>query len=292
MKLVRTLGLLLLALPLAACPALAIPVPREAAETPVARVTAGLDDAAPMPALVAAVAARFVGKPYGAQGYSPREGLACELDAFDCVTLVEASMAIARSLAAGEPTQRAYVRELASLRFRDGKPDGFASRLHYFSDWIGHHTAAGRLEDVTAELGGEPDTRSIDYMTRNWEKYQKVKVEADFAAMRKVEQALSASKRHWLPKAKVAGIVDRLQSGDILAIVTNIEGLDVVHVGLAYRKPDGVMHLLHAPVPGDVVSVSSKPLVDYLKVYDAHTGVIVARPLPPERPWWKPFWPL
>lgn len=275
-----------------AAPASAIPMPREAAETPIARVAAAVDARASMPELVAQVAARFVGVPYGAQGYSAAEGLACGLEAFDCVTLVEASMAIARSLAAGEPTQRAYVRELAALRFRHGKPDGFASRLHYFSDWIGHHTAAGRLEDLTARLGGEPDVRPIHYMTRNWEKYQKVRVEADFAAMRDVEQALSASKRHWLPKARVAGIVDQLQSGDILAIVTNIDGLDVVHVGLAYRKPDGVMHMLHAPVPGDVVSVSSKPLVDYLKVYEAHTGVIVARPLAPERPWWKPFWPL
>jgi hypothetical protein len=92
----------------------------------------------------------------------------------------------------------------------------------------------------------------------------------------------------------VAEVLDRLETGDIVAMATNIEGLDVVHVGLVYRKPDGAVHLLHAPVPGDVVCVSRKPLPEYLKTFDAHVGVIVARPLAPAQAHWsdflKPLW--
>lgn len=276
-----------LALGLMSAPASAIPEPLEIHETPVRRLATVLDPERPMPGLVAQVAERFLGTPYGAQGWNPAYGVACDWNAFDCVTLVESTLAIARVVAGGEASQATYARNLVSLRYRDGKKHDFASRLHYFTDWIRDNARRGHLEDITAELGGERDTRPIHYMTRHWDQYQKVKVDADFVAMRVVERELTAAERYVLPKARVKDVLDRLESGDIIAMATHIEGLDVVHVGLVYRKPDGVVHLLHAPVPGDVVSVSTKPLVDYLKVFDAHVGVVVARPTKPVRPWWQ-----
>lgn len=260
-------------------------------ELDVATVARAAGTPAPMPALVARVAEQFLGVPYGAQGWSDTAQLACRLNAFDCVTLVETSLAIARAVAKNEP--EAYTRELTTLRFRDGKPDGFASRLHYFSDWVADNERRGHLKDITRELGGEADARRIHYMTRHWESYQKVKVQADYDAMAAVETAMNSRPRYVLPKARVATVLDRLETGDIVAMATNIEGLDVVHVGLVYRKPDGAVHLLHAPVPGDVVSVSRKALPEYLKTFDAHVGVIVARPLAPAGHWtdiFKPLW--
>ncbi|MFP5502626.1 MAG: N-acetylmuramoyl-L-alanine amidase-like domain-containing protein [Candidatus Sericytochromatia bacterium] len=276
-----------LALGLLAAPATAIPEPLEVHQTPVRRLADTLDHERPMPGLVAQVAAHFLGTPYGAQGWNATYGVACDWNAFDCVTLVESSLALARVAAEGRASQAAYAQELLDLRYRDGRKQDFASRLHYFTDWIRDNERRGRVRDITAELGGERDTREIHYMTRHWDQYQKVKVEADFVAMRVVERALTDAERYVLPKARVKDVLDRLESGDIIAMATNIEGLDVVHTGLVYRKPDGAVHLLHAPVPGDVVSVSTKPLVDYLKVFDAHVGVVVARPLKPVRPWWQ-----
>ncbi|NHN19474.1 DUF1460 domain-containing protein, partial [Bacillus amyloliquefaciens] len=51
--------------------------------------------------------------------------------------------------------------------------------------------------------------------------------------------------------------------------------------GLVYRKPDGAVHLLHAPEPGTAVTVSEKPLVEYLQQFKVHVGVMIARPLKP-----------
>lgn len=279
---------LILALVLSVCPPA---FAQEAPELKVEAVSRAVGTSDSMPGLVAKVAEQFLGVPYGAQGWSEADRLACRLDAFDCVTLVETSLAIARSVAKNEPA--AYARELRALRFRDGKPDGFASRLHYFSDWVADNARRGHLRDLTAELGGEVDARPIHYMTSHWESYQKVKVQADYDAIAAVEAAMNARPRYVLPKARVAAVLDRLETGDIVAMATQIEGLDVVHVGLVYRKPDGAVHLLHAPVPGDVVSISRKPLPEYLKTFDAHVGVIVARPLAPEGHWadfLKPLW--
>ena len=274
---------------LVATPALAEPAPERQVEA----VSQAVGTGGSMPALVARVAEQFLGVPYGAQGWSEADQLASRLNAFDCVTLVETSLAIARAVARQAPGS--YPRELMTLRFRDGKPDGFASRLHYFSDWIADNERRGHLRDITRELGGEADARKIHYMTSHWESYQKVKVQADYDAIAAVETAMNARARYVLPKARVAEVLDRLETGDIVAMATNIEGLDVVHVGLVYRKPDGAVHLLHAPVPGDVVCVSRKALPDYLKTFDAHVGVIVARPLAPAAPghwadFLKPLW--
>jgi hypothetical protein len=71
---------------------------------------------------------------------------------------------------------------------------------------------------------------------------------------------------------------DQLQNGDIIALATSIEGLDVTHTGFALRADDRRIHLLHASSSG-AVEISALPLVEYLKKIKSNTGVIIARPL-------------
>ena len=51
----------------------------------------------------------------------------------------------------------------------------------------------------------------------------------------------------YIPKEKLDLPSDELKikDGDVLALVTNIKGLDIVHVGFAFWK-EGKLHLLHA----------------------------------------------
>jgi hypothetical protein len=290
MRLIRLSTLLVLAL---ATPALASPdaygpSPLTAEDRAYRELAGSLAGEAAMPRLVAQVAERFIGRPYGerlldgeAADGPIAEELVSRLDAFDCVTLVESSVAIARAVAQGAPGLEGFRSELERVRYRAGKRDGYASRLHYFSEWIADNERRGLVKDLTPALGGKRDARAINFMSTHRKAYRQLSDETAFEQVRAAEAAWSKQSRYVLPKHQLAGVLPMLQSGDIVAIATDIAGLDVVHTGLVYRKPDGSVHLLHAPEPGTAVTVSSKPLVEYLQQFKVHVGVMIARPLKP-----------
>src|SRR5215210_2282336 len=71
-------------------------------------------------------------------GGSPaEEPLTLSLTRFDCVTLVEACLAVSR--VAGTEAFSSWDQfggEVERMRYRDGRRKGYTSRLHYFSEWI------------------------------------------------------------------------------------------------------------------------------------------------------------
>ena len=287
-----SLWLVLAALALAPSQALALPRPIPADEARFADFAATIPRDGGMNALVSRIARTFVGRPYAANtlndpkagGSAPTadvEPLVCRLDAFDCVTLVESSVAIARAIATDQPDWQGFQQELERLRYRDGRRDGYASRLHYFSEWIADNERRGVVKDLTAHLGGLPDTRPITFMSAHRGAYKKLANHQVFSRIQASEAALSKLPRHVLPKSRVATVLPLLQSGDILAFATDIAGLDVVHTALVERLPNGSVHLLHAPEPGQKVTVSSKPLAEYIQGFKHHVGLMIARPLPP-----------
>jgi hypothetical protein len=82
----------------------------------------------------------------------------------------------------------------------------------------------------------------------------------------------------YIPKENLSLSSDELKikNGDILAITTNIKGLDVVHVGLAFWR-GRKLHLLHASSVAQKVIEDSSSLYEYSKNKKAHTGVRVIR---------------
>jgi len=239
-----------------------------------------------MPELVAKVGERLIGKPYLEHtldsGDAEQEALVSRLDGFDCVTFVETSVALARAIAAPKPSYATFLHELEQLRYRGGERAGYGSRLHYFSEWIADNARRGLVQDITPSLGGIPDTRSIHFMSSHRQAYPELKSQNAFEQVLAAETIINEHPRRMIPKDKLAAVLPLLQSGDIVAIVTNVEGLDVIHDGLVDRRPDGSVHLLHAPEPGHPVCVSSKPLVEYLRGFKTHVGVMIARPLRPK----------
>ena len=233
-------------------------------------------------ARLAAVAHLFLGRPYGGVRPDPKpaplpeEGLDCRCDAFDCVTLVETSLALVQAQAAGGLED--LPRHLEAIRYRHGRRDGYASRLHYFTEWIQDNAARGGLVDLTETLGGLPDPRPIDYMTTHPGAYPALADPETFRAIRAAEERLSAGRRFRLPRERVPGCLVQLQSGDILAFTTATAGLDVCHVGIAWRLPDGAVHVLHASSRGGSVQLTPDPLLEYLARHPAMTGLLVARP--------------
>jgi hypothetical protein len=118
-------------------------------------------------------------------------------------------------------------------------------------------------------------------MSRNPEAYRQLGEDpAATAAIREVETELNRHTRYFIPKAQIANREAEIEDGDIIAAVSGLEGLDVAHTGLALRYA-GRVYLLHAPLVGDSVEISERPLADRIQDISSQVGIIVARPLRP-----------
>lgn len=214
-------------------------------------------------------------------GGSPAsEPLTLSLTSFDCVTLVESCLAVARVAGAGgAPTWDRLGHEVERMRYREGRRQGYASRLHYFSEWISDGARRGLVRDLGAELGGAEDGRPLRFMTAHRESYPALGDTATYAEIAAMERRLDGHARHVVPTKRIPAVVDRLESGDVLAFATEIPGLDVTHSAFAYRGDDGALRVLHAPLSGGVVEITRSTLPEYVAAIRRATGVLVARPL-------------
>ena len=84
--------------------------------------------------------------------------------------------------------------------------------------------------------------------------------------------------RFVVPTKRIPQVVDRIETGDVLAFATEIPGLDVTHAAFAYRGEDGVLRVLHAPLSGGVVEITHTTLPEYVAAIRRSTGILVARP--------------
>jgi hypothetical protein len=215
-------------------------------------------------------------------GASPaNEVLTTYLTAFDCVSLVESSLAIARAAALPRAGWDAFQHEIERMRYRGGVREGYTSRLHYFSEWMSDNAARGLLRELGPELGALDDTRPLRFMTTHRSAYRALADDGVYRQIGQMEHRLDASPRRVVPIAVIPSIVGRLETGDVLGFATSIPGLDCTHTGLAYRDRAGVMRVLHAPLSGGVVQVSRGTLSEYVAGLRGGTGVLVARPLRP-----------
>jgi Protein of unknown function (DUF1460) len=216
-----------------------------------------------------------------AGGRPSEEPLTLSLTRFDCVTLVEGCLAVAR-VATGRatPSWRAFGREVERMRYRGGVRRGYSSRLHYLSEWITDGASRGLLRDLGPELGGRDDDRPLRFMTEHRRSYPALADEAVFQGIAAMERGLDGRPRRVIPCKQIPQVVDRIQTGDVLAFATAIPGLDVTHTAFAYRDWSGVLRVLHAPLSGGVVEITRTTLPEYVAAIRRATGILVARPLP------------
>ena len=230
-----------------------------------------------------AVGKLFLGTPYkaGTLEQPGEETLVVNLRGMDCTTFVEHVLALSRVWHTDRANWQAYLRELQQIRYREGRLQGYPSRLHYFTDWIRDNARKGYVVDVTSELGGRLELRQINFMGTHPERYPALANPEHLQEIRHRESELSEMPYFLLRREAVARKEDLLQDGDIIALATSLKGLDVTHTGIAIRQRDGRIHLLHASTSGEV-TITDQPLADYLAGIKGNTGILVARPQPPE----------
>lgn len=222
------------------------------------------------------VAQSFLGTSYVAHTLEQTpEKLICNLREFDCYTFVESILAM--TLARHHlRTYLEFQMLLRQMRYREGNVDGYGSRLHYFLEWKQQGEAMGWYADITAQLGGIKHQPTINFMTTHRGLYPALEDDMAFGTIQQVEQKLSNTAWHYLPKDKVANIESNLQDGDLVGITSGIAGLDFNHEGFILKKGNRA-YLLHASSDAKKVVVSTEPLADYLQKIKKHSGIVVLR---------------
>ena len=233
-------------------------------------------------ALVARAARLELGKPYYDEPWHPGpEALESRVDSFQCVSLVESSLALARCVWRNNSTSLCFLHEVQRLRYRHGEVEGYPSRLHYFEDWLSDNAQRGHLNLLTRNLGGQPVTLNYSYMSSHPAKFPALE-DADIrTAISATEARLSHTKMYVLDRDKILATERALQSGDIIAVASRVGGMMVTHTGLVYLDDAHVAHLLHASSAQHHVVLSKEDLSEYILRRPERRGILVARPVAP-----------
>ena len=120
-------------------------------------------------------------------------------------------------------------------------------------------------------------------MSSNWQKYPQLKnSEVNYQCILAIEKKMELEKKseelRYIPSAKIRSIYPLLKAGDIIAVTTDIKGLDATHTGLVYPTANGI-GLIHASPSGKIKN--SPDLQRYVERVDHAIGIMVVRPNQP-----------
>ena len=238
------------------------------------------DAALPISELIIKIGMSFQGTPYVAATLENglAEKLVINAHQLDCTTFVETALTLARTVKLRQKDFQSYVNELEKLRYRDGKRNQYPSRLHYFCEWIANNEKK-HIVDGSPNKNGVKLDKPINYMSTHPADYLVLKeFPALIPSIAEQEKALSAAGFYYFPKNDIPNLYRNLQNGDIIALTSTIEGVDVNHVGILIKKGNE-FYLLHAPLSGKKVLISDGPITDFLKPASKNSGIMIARPL-------------
>lgn len=234
----------------------------------------------PIADLVVKIGMSFLETPYVAATLENGldEKLVINLRLLDCTTFAENTLALARTVKLKKSDFESFVTELQKIRYRDGIRNQYPSRLHYFSEWIQNNQKRGIVSGLVNKNGVKSD-KSINYMSTHPSDYPVLKEHPELIpSIAQQEMELSKTGFMYFPKTNIANLYKYLQSGDIIALTSTIEGVDVNHVGIIIKRGNE-FQLLHAPLSGKKVLVSDGPITDFLKPQSKNSGIIIARPV-------------
>lgn len=221
----------------------------------------------------------FLGVPYVDKTleYEP-ERLIVNLREMDCMTFVENVLALAEAFASGTPSWQTYLEKLQQIRYRDGKIEGYTSRLHYTSDWIYENEKKGLIADITKEIGGVPLAMDVSFVSTHPESYMQLQSHPEYiAVMAKKEKEINSRQYYYIPKEEIDKREAQIRSGDIVCFVTSIKGLDISHVGIVHKEGDK-MTFIHASSGKKRVIINEESLQDYVLGIKKSKGIMVLRP--------------
>ncbi len=224
----------------------------------------------------------FKGTPYEGYGHDPigPERLIVKTDQLGCVSLIELSLAIARVAYCGDNSPKTVLEEIQKMRYRGGQIMGFPSRLHYFSEWLDQAIDNHILADRTMDLGGRTMSKEFNWVTAHKNLYPPVTIKENRLALREVEKNLSQKRFPVIPQNEIAAIEPLLNEGDLIAIITEKQGIIVSHVGMVTLLGQK-RHIFHASSHLKRVGISSYTISNYVHSKNERIGIRVSRVVAP-----------
>lgn len=222
--------------------------------------------------------------PYVAHTLEPndKERLIVNLRELDCTTFVETVTALTLCVRSHRTTFEDYCRVLQKIRYWQGRPPQYVRRLHYFTSWIEDNTTMDFVREIQ---GPNPPFTAVQtvqahYMTQHPDKYRMLTVNPqDIPMIREMEQRIEGKKYRYIPQQQLYNnrlLRNTVHDGDIIVIITNKEGLDTQHLGIAAWHSDG-LHLLNASSIHHKVIEEPMTLRQYLFKHPSMPGIRIVR---------------
>lgn len=219
--------------------------------------------------LVTFYAKELIGRPYVAHTLEgEKEMLTINIDELDCTTFVETLYALARTTLNGRFSWRDYANNLESIRYREGHINGYASRLHYISEWAVDNTNRGNIVEITKDVPGARELiKTINFMSQHRDKYPALKDDETFNLIKRYEDGYRNHKTYYLKKEhlKNKDICNAVEEGDFVGLVCKTPGLDISHMGIVVKNEKGELVVIDASMSGGKVQKEEKGIVEYLR---------------------------
>lgn len=235
------------------------------------------------------LAHQFLDVPYVAHTLevNQEEELVVNLRQLDCTTFVETVTALTLTASHGGTEWNDYLHWLQTIRYNKGKMNGYCSRNHYFSQWIQSNIQLGLVKEQQsgASQNHYPFTATqqlqLNYMSTHPQSYAMLKDHPErVKKIASLEKVVSGTTVRYIPASLLNESREALKDirdGDILALVTGKNGLDVSHVGFAEWGKDGKLHLLNASSIHKKVVLEPMTLYEYTKKHPSVLGIRVIR---------------
>ena len=189
---------------------------------------------------------------------------------------------MARMIKHGKSSPEDLVAEVRTTRYRGGKPGGYATRLHYTTDWFVDNEQKGVVSILTPDLpGAEHFTQKVGIMSQHPENYRQLAAHPDLIpAIRQIEEKINGRSLKYLPMDKLGGAEHLLRTGDIVGVTTTAEGIDVAHTGLCIKDEAGTVHFMDASSSRRKMKVTLEGEISKCLNWSPKlTGIMIARPL-------------
>jgi hypothetical protein len=238
----------------------------------------------PMGARMSRVAKELEGTPY--KSYTLEidnriESPSVNFRGMDCWTFFETCLGFCRMLDTRKASYRPQdlLREIENTRYRNGRCNGnYLDRIHYLAEWYSDNNKRGTIKDLTRTFPHRKMDNKCQEMTVLWKSYRYLKHNPDLRRGMAVHEArITRMPVYMVPKEKVSGIENKLKDGDIIGIASRYDGGYCSHVGIIVKDRRGRARFMHASTTYKKVVVDST-ISEYLKKFNKHAGILVARP--------------
>ena len=130
-----------------------------------------------VPELMVIAAKQMLGTEYVAGSLEQvPEKLKVSLVETDCILFVESCLSMALNAKNGLTSPDDFCATVQSLRYRNGIVDGYASRIHYTSEWIKQGEGRGIFREITDVLSGDNlSGQRFSYMSEHSDAYKQLK---------------------------------------------------------------------------------------------------------------------